>query len=157
MAKLKLVGVPSLDGEYDLDISTFTNGELRTIKQLSGVRAGELKEALLAGDNDVFVAFTVIVLQRAGKTVDPQQLWEADAGQITIVPDTAEVEPRPPDSPPPNGTENNGGGNGVQNGSTHRSGLASVSAGDDRQSDPSRIGLPGSETSATSGQKTSAA
>ena len=60
MIKLKIEGVPPLDGEYDLDPSYWTNGELRTIKRLSGVLAGGIDEALAGGDNDLMVAFTVM-------------------------------------------------------------------------------------------------
>jgi hypothetical protein len=87
MPTLKIEGVPPLDGDYDLDITTFTNRELHIIKQESGVRAGELEEAFSAGDNDLLVAITLIILRRAEKG-EPAQLrdmiWDAAAGAVQI-------------------------------------------------------------------------
>ena len=87
MPVLKIEGVPSLDGEYDLDITSFTNRELHIIKQESGVRAGELEEAFGAGDNDLLVAITLIILRREEKG-EPAQLrdliWDAEAGAVTF-------------------------------------------------------------------------
>ena len=87
MPLLKINGVPSLYGDYDLDLSSFTNRELHIIKQEADVRAGEIEEAFSAGDNDLLVAITLIVLRRAGKG-EPAQLrdlvWDADAGAVTF-------------------------------------------------------------------------
>ena len=75
---------PSYDGEYELD-DEFTNRELHTIKRLSGCRVGELAEALAASDTDVVMALAVIALQRHGKHVDEDVLWDSTAGNISIV------------------------------------------------------------------------
>ena len=109
MPILKVEGVPPLDGEYDLDITSFTNRELHIIKQESGVRAGELEEAFGAGDNDLLVAITLIILRREGKG-EPAALrdliWDADAGAVTFdltddeQAEAAEVEALPPASEP---------------------------------------------------------
>jgi hypothetical protein len=111
--KLIVKDTPGLDGEYDadFDFAALTNNELRVIKRLSGVRAGELQEALKAGDNDVLVAFSVVWLTRAGK--DPamaeQLLWDAPVGALdldtTEAGDVVEADARPPDSPTASGNE----------------------------------------------------
>jgi hypothetical protein len=49
MATLVIEGVlPGWDGRYEFPDFSFTNGELYRIKQMSGIRAGELIEALEA-------------------------------------------------------------------------------------------------------------
>jgi hypothetical protein len=134
MAKLKIEGVPPYDGEYDLDIAAFTGTELHTIKQISGVRAGELQDGLQAGDYDLVVAFTVIVLQRAGQDVDPAAIMNATVGSITVdlqTEDAEVVDERPPvSSPTPNGSENSLGAGLSSNESTEPSGSPSPDAGD---------------------------
>lgn len=108
--KVTIEGVPGFDGEYPFDISYFTNGELHTIKKISGVRAGEIEEAFEAGDNDLFVALATIAAERNGKKIPVGLLWDADAGKIKIEDEEAEagdVEV-PPDSPPPSGSSSGG-------------------------------------------------
>ena len=49
----------------------FTNRELHLIKQIAGVRAGELFDAMEVGDNDLVVALAHIAVKRAGRTGRP--------------------------------------------------------------------------------------
>lgn len=103
--KIVIDGVPLFDGAYELDdtASPFKMSDLTVIKNVSGVRAGELNEALEAGDSDVMVALAVIALIRAGavrfeqarKTADI--LLDAPLGAITVLAD--ETEPDPPTAP----------------------------------------------------------
>lgn len=91
------------DGRYEIDAEYFTNRELHQIKQISGIRAGELGEAIDAGDSDLLVALAVVALARHGKTVPVDVLWDANAGRIAIeaVIDEAalaEVAALPPES-----------------------------------------------------------
>jgi hypothetical protein len=80
-----VVTIPGLEGTYEFeDISTFSNRELHRIKKLTGLRAGEIQEALEAGDNDVLVAMGAVVLARAGKQFDDDMLWDAPAGSMTF-------------------------------------------------------------------------
>jgi hypothetical protein len=134
MSKLKIEGVPPYDGDYDLDIAAFTGTELHTIKQISGIRAGELQEGLTAGDYDLVVAFTVIVLQRAGQDVDPAAIMAATVGAITVdlqTEDAEVVDERPPvSSPTPNGGENSSGVGPSSTESTEPSGSTSADTGD---------------------------
>ena len=78
-------GIDGLNGEYPIDLGYFTSRELHTIKKLTGLRVGELDDAMAAGDSDVLVAFGVLALQRNDKRVDEDALWDAPAGSITIV------------------------------------------------------------------------
>lgn len=68
MARIVLSGVPPFDGEHDFDVAREYNGhELHLIKQVAGVRLGEIEDAAKAGDYDLFVSFAVITLWRSGK------------------------------------------------------------------------------------------
>lgn len=84
MDKLIITGLGSLDGTIDFDIeellANLTNREIHRIKTMSGVRLGELMDALGAGDNDVLIALAAILLAQRGKRFDEDQLWDAPAG-----------------------------------------------------------------------------
>lgn len=85
MNKLIVSGIPTLDGEYEFeDFTTFTNRELHRIKKLTGLRLGEFQEAFASMDNDVLVGLSVVVLERQGKDVDDEQLWDAPAGSLVF-------------------------------------------------------------------------
>lgn len=150
MPILKVKGVPPLDGDYDLDITSFTNRELHLIKQETGVRAGEIEEAFGAGDNDLLVAITLIVLQRAGKG-DVAQLrdvvWDAEAGSVQFdltdeEKKAAEDDARPPESEPAT--------TGGASETTKPSGPSSANGGENPANAPRRIGEPISATGVTS-------
>jgi hypothetical protein len=82
-------------GEKTYDVTPpFTNRELHLIKQIAGVRAGELFDAIEAGDNDVLVALAHIAVRR-GDTARPSldELWDLPAGEI--VAEEIEDEPDP--------------------------------------------------------------
>lgn len=84
-----------LIGEKTYDVTPpFTNRELHLIKQIAGVRAGELFDAIEAGDNDVLVALAHIAVRR-GDTARPSldELWDLPAGEITA--EEIEDEPDP--------------------------------------------------------------
>lgn len=101
--KVVIDGVPPWDGRYDLPDWFFTNRELYDIKIISGgVRAGELLEALDANDTAAYVGVGVVVLARHGKVVDPDDLWLAPVGSITI---DLERDAAVPPSEPPSGGE----------------------------------------------------
>lgn len=81
---LVIEGIAPWDGDYEIDWS-FTNQEFYDIKTISrGVRPGELLEALDAKDTAAFVGLAVVRLGRDGKRVDPDALWHAPAGCISI-------------------------------------------------------------------------
>jgi hypothetical protein len=103
MDRIVINGVAGYNGEHPFDASYFTNKELHTIKRIAGVRAGEIQAAFAAGDNDLIVAFAVIALERNGKTVYEEALWNATVGCIEFVADTAAKEEDA--DPPANGPE----------------------------------------------------
>lgn len=152
MAHFHIEGLAPYDGDWPADLTRFTNREFHTIKEMSGVRAGELDEAFKKGDNDVLVAFTVIMLERAGKQVNRDVIWDAPAGTVTLVPDAEDVEESPPAQPPP---EPGGKADGAEkNGS---SGVPSRIAGEDLQASlQSSTGSPDSDTTSPSVPATSA-
>lgn len=79
----------------------FTNRELHLIKQIAGVRAGELFDAMEAGDNDLVVALAHLAIKRAGRnqpTLD--MLWDLAPGEIEIINPDAEANGGPPTSTP---------------------------------------------------------
>jgi hypothetical protein len=141
MLKITIEGVGNVDGGYDLDLTYFTNRELNTIKKVADVRAGQLQEALTSGDNDVIVAFTLIALQRDGKNIDPELLWNAKAGAITV----ENIEDEDGDAselaklPPPK----DGGLSGTAVASESSSGASSTTSSESRASGQSRIGSLG--------------
>lgn len=126
--KVVISGIPAFDGTYVVDdVAPWTNRELNIIKRLSGVRAGELEEAMRAGDNDVIVAIAVIAIRQSGKNWQAfeEVIYEAPAGSIAIPQD--EVEAVPPQIPsPPEPSEN-------EDEQQPPSGLPSSDDGDDHQ------------------------
>jgi hypothetical protein len=109
-------GLPPYDGDYEIDLASFTHRELHTIKRVTskdgspGVRAGEMEDAFAAGDTDLVVAFCLVALQRANLSVDENRLWDAPVGAISLVADeVTEEKDCPPDSAPSSGNASNGG------------------------------------------------
>lgn len=103
-SSIVIAGVPGLDGEYELDTDNrpFNGNELHEIKRISGVRAGELGEALAAVDYDVIMAFAAIALNRAGKSFSMLDLMDAPIGRVVFKPgtDPEEDEEQDGQSPP---------------------------------------------------------
>lgn len=152
----------NLDGEYECTFihllmaggaESLTGHEAHFVKEKSGVRGGELMEAGVAGDIDLFFALAAVLLRRNGKRVEVETLKDRPWGeQVDFEIEAAdEEEPKgdavPPAEPLPLSSEDtetpsrSGGGS-----SSPTSGhLASV---------PSPTGLPDSETSATSDPET---
>jgi len=151
--KLIVTGLgKQFDGEYEFNLAemlvmgtanTMTNGELHTIKRIAGVRAGEIEDALGAGDNDVLLALGVIVLARNGRRLPEHLMWDAPAGSgIVIVPDeglddedAAEGDVSPPEVSP------------TANEPTEASETLETSGGS--SSNPSSASLPPSDPSPT--------
>ncbi len=73
-----------IDGnEYPIPQS-FTFKEMSLIKRLSGVRAGELQQAMDAGDTDLMAAIAIIAMRRSGAEVDEAKFFDADIGSVTV-------------------------------------------------------------------------
>jgi hypothetical protein len=144
MPKIIINDVPGLDGEYDLDM-TFTHRDFHTIKQVAGIRANEVQGALEAGDMDIIVAMAEIALRRAGKVHLVDQLWDAEAGSITLdVEDLEEDASPPPQEPEPRSDDERSSSGISTNGDTDASPETSI---------PDSSGIP--RLGSTSGQLTS--
>lgn len=94
MAKFVVKGIPAFNGEYPIDVGTFTMRELQIIKRMSGVRAGELEEAFGAGDSDLILAVAVVAVRQSKKDWQAFEAlaWESDVGAISFVGDEEEDE-----------------------------------------------------------------
>lgn len=160
--KLIVKGLERYDGEYEFDLmaltttghpESLTNKELHRLKLMSGVRLGELDEALFdAYDNDVIVAIAAIILTRYGKQVDEEALWDApvlsgirlELGKredVALPPAEAEEPPSSDDSA-------------SNSESLTSSGVDSAAGSVSLASVPNPTGMPASDTSATSGPET---
>lgn len=90
------INVPAFAGTYELDRATFTGHDLHLIKQVAGVRGGEIEEAAEKGDYDLLVAFAVIALIKSGKVParDAHEvarvILDANPADAIAVPDTPE-------------------------------------------------------------------
>lgn len=83
--KIVIKGVSPWDGEYELPEGlAFKNTECHRIKQICDVRAGDLIDALEAGDAGAYVAVAAVAIDRTGVKVDLNDLWQAEIGCITI-------------------------------------------------------------------------
>ena len=155
MDRLIVKGLGRLDGTYEFDFGdllgigtpgSLTNREGHRIKTMSGVRAGELQDALIAGDNDVLLALAAIILARKGKVVDEQALWDAPMGSgIDFDLSGLEAEEDPPAEPaatPETEQQSTSGGG------------SSEQTSDSQANGQSPTGRPVSLMSVTSGQGT---
>lgn len=70
----------------------FTYREMGRIKMLTGIRAGEIEDALLAGDTDVIVAISQIAAERAGDAAPIEALENLEFGAIRV---EVEEDPTP--------------------------------------------------------------
>ena len=84
--KIVIDGIPPWDGSYEFEDFNFTNREFFRIKEISGIRAGELIEALEAGDTGAYVGVAAVVLTAQGKILqgDVDALWNGPVGSITL-------------------------------------------------------------------------
>lgn len=84
MIVLTIEDVPPWDGKYEFEDFSFTQRELYTIKQLSGIRAGELVESLDANDSSAMVGIAVVILARNDIRVDVDDLWASTVGSLRL-------------------------------------------------------------------------
>ena len=96
--KLVIEKIPPWDGQYEMDGLTFTNREMHRIKVICGLRGGEVLDGLTNDDRGAYVAVAAVVLERLGKNLDIDELWEGEAGSIWIDARTnGSADARPPD------------------------------------------------------------
>lgn len=93
--KVIVNGVPPYDGEYDIDFARLTNGQIHTIKRISGYTPIEYVSAGERGDNDFLVAIAIAAVERSGlhPKIHEQAFWNSEAGGIDIIPEEAEADP----------------------------------------------------------------
>jgi hypothetical protein len=102
--KFVISGIDGFDGEYPIDIGSFTMRELNIIKRVSGLRAGEIEDALKAGDSDLLVAIATLAVRREGKNWEQFELlaWESDSANfVLVVPEEDDADVPPSVLPPP--------------------------------------------------------
>ena len=130
---------PALDGEYEFEVTGFTNFELHAIKLATGLTAGDFSDAYERMDNDVVVAMGMVALMRAGKITsrtpwasqEMDALWAAPIGAVYL------TEPEEDDAGPPEIGLDESVGDVVKNGS---SGESSSLPSESPELDPSLTG-----------------
>ena len=125
---------PQADGEYETNLinQPLTGDEWHLIKKISGVRPGDLDEAVRAIDYDLIVAFGMILLRRNGKKIPVEMLMAAPAGNIIL--DFGEDDAGPPEvSETPSS----------RNEESASSGKPSNGTGDHPETTPAPTGSPG--------------
>lgn len=86
MPDVMVVNVPPYEGEYEFDMETqpLTTLEWRYLKKISGYLPLTVMDGFQGGDPDLFVAWAVIAMVRAGKVREEDVLTVAD--QLVRVP-----------------------------------------------------------------------
>ena len=116
--KIVIEGVRRYDGEYDFDIAgePLTTLEWRWIKKISGYLPLTVSVGWMGEDADLFVAFAVIALHRAGKIDKDEALVVASrfddspTAAIRLVGDPVEAEADPREAPEPSEQNGTSGG-----------------------------------------------
>lgn len=108
MTDAMIVSVPPYEGEYELDIEghPFSTVEWRWIKQIAGYMPLTIEKGWEGGDPDLFLAFAVIAMRRAGKIRKDEVLLVAeeieeaamDGTSIAFRGDAAEADDADPTS-----------------------------------------------------------
>lgn len=122
MDTLTVTGVGRrVDGTYECDVvslidvsspDALTVREAEQIKALSGARGGEIAEAFLAGDQAVRMALALVVLKRAGKQLDADEVWDKPIGALTFTLGAIAEQPADPPTVEGGTPSTSGGGSG---------------------------------------------
>lgn len=78
-----VIAWPEGERRYQLP-SAYTYREMARIKTITGLRAGEIEQALIAGDSEVIIAIAVIAAARAGDVVDIDKIEDLEFGAISV-------------------------------------------------------------------------
>ena len=114
-------GVKPYDGRYELDLEgvPFTRREWGWIKRLAGYLPLTIEEGFAGGDPELFTAFAVIALHRAGviRPAEAADVYERFADVDALASVTLETDPAAEwdgdaDSPPPPSSSVNGSSSG---------------------------------------------
>jgi hypothetical protein len=105
MADKIVLNLPRYKGEYELDLedSPLTNLEWRWVKKISGYLPLTMADGWKGGDPDLFVAFAVVAMARAGRIQKEEALTVADSlmdapfdgASITFVGEEADADDPP--------------------------------------------------------------
>lgn len=91
-------GTPQ-DGEYDLDLSQFSWRERAYITEISGTKPPEYLKKWFDVDPMTVLATVAVMIQRAGKNPNIEQLMDADENSITV--DYSDLVKTEDDASPP--------------------------------------------------------
>lgn len=94
MAVRIVIELPTGERSFDVP-EPMTYRELGRIKRMTGYRAGEIGEALIAGDTDAVLALSVVASERAGEPITLDQLENLEVGQIRVEADDEDEDPTP--------------------------------------------------------------
>jgi hypothetical protein len=94
-----------LDGEYECKLDDLTNREFHLIRQMSGIAPTGVVGGLLSQDVGLVVALATVVLEREGKPVNVEALWDAQHGSLAFDFTDAPGDERPPEQPPSGGSD----------------------------------------------------
>lgn len=94
--KVRISSPQFLAGDYPIDFD-FDHGEAHLIKKVSGLRGLEIDDGLVTGDTDLYLAFAVIGLLRAGRpeseTTDLiAELMKQKLGAFRLIEDEDDAE-----------------------------------------------------------------
>jgi len=95
-----------LDGEYECKLDDLTNREFHLIRQMSGIAPTGVVGGLLSQDVGLVVALATVVLEREGKPVNVEALWDAQHGSLVFDFTGDPGDERPPEQPPSGGNDN---------------------------------------------------
>jgi hypothetical protein len=104
MWKVKIEGIPGLDGEYEIALEKYKHRHWRTLNRMADTTPTELAGKLIRGDTTVVLALAAIELERAGKPFIEEMLWDSggeDGGEIRLIEE--------PDASPPSVTPSGSG------------------------------------------------
>lgn len=97
MASLTLKRSDGREHEYEIPES-LTFREAGLVKRMSGVRGGEIAEALRLGDAEVIAALAVIAVRRTGEPITEDEILDMEVTDLKLKEDE---EPEPEESPTP--------------------------------------------------------
>ena len=110
MPDVMVVNVPPYEGEYEFDLEgqPFSTVEWRWLKQISGYMPLTIDKGWGGADPDLFLAFAVIAMRRAGKITKAEVLATAEVLEEAEFDGTAigfKGEVVEDDADPPSGSE----------------------------------------------------
>lgn len=94
-----------LNGEYDCKLDDLTSRELHLVRQMAGITPTGIVGGLLSQDAGLVVALATVVLEREGKAVNVDALWDAKHGSLVFDFTGDQGDESPPEQPPSGGSD----------------------------------------------------